>query len=58
MAAEETGGIESSGDLESFVMKSEMPRGELLFIGSKLSVTVLNYTTSDGFIIRTEAVLV
>jgi hypothetical protein len=43
MAAEETGGIESNGDLESFVMKSEMPRGELLFIGSKLSATVLNY---------------
>jgi hypothetical protein len=43
MAAEETGGIESNGDLESFVMKSEMSRGELLFIGSKLSATVLNY---------------
>jgi hypothetical protein len=29
------------GDLESFRMKREMTRGELLFIGLKLSSTVL-----------------
>jgi hypothetical protein len=34
---------ESSGDLESFAMKSKMPRGGLLFIGLKLSAAVLNY---------------
>jgi hypothetical protein len=34
---------ETGGDLESFMMKSEMPRDGLLFIGSKLSATVLNY---------------
>jgi hypothetical protein len=39
---EETGGVESNGELESFVMKSETPRGGLLFIGSKLSATVIN----------------
>jgi hypothetical protein len=36
-------GGESSGDLESFAMKSKMPRGGLLFIGLKLSAAVLNY---------------
>jgi hypothetical protein len=41
-AAEETGGVESNGDLESFVMKSETPRGGLLFISLKLSASVLN----------------
>jgi hypothetical protein len=41
-ATEETGGVESNGDLESFVMKSETPRGGLLFISSKLSAAVLN----------------
>jgi hypothetical protein len=33
---------ESSGDLESFRMKSEMTRGGLIFIGSKISKAVLN----------------
>jgi hypothetical protein len=33
---------ECGGDLESFGMKNEMTRDELLFIGSKLSVAVLN----------------
>jgi hypothetical protein len=33
---------ESGGDLESFEMKSETTRGELLFIGLKISATVLN----------------
>jgi hypothetical protein len=42
MAAEETGGVESGGDLESFRMKSKTIRGMLLFIGSKLSAAVLN----------------
>jgi hypothetical protein len=41
--AEETGGVESAGDLESFAMKSEIPQGGLLFIGLKLSAAVLNY---------------
>jgi hypothetical protein len=41
--AEENDGVESDGDLESFAMKSEMPRGGLLFVGSKLSAVVLNY---------------
>jgi hypothetical protein len=40
---EETDGVESDGDLESFMMKSETPRGGLLFIGLKLYVVVLNY---------------
>jgi hypothetical protein len=43
MAAEETGGVESVGDLESFTMKSEMSQGGLLFIGLKLLAEVLNY---------------
>jgi hypothetical protein len=43
MTAEETDGVESGGDLESFTMKSEMSWGRLLFIGSKLSTGVLNY---------------
>jgi hypothetical protein len=38
------GGGESGKNLESFAMKSETPRGGLLFIGSKLSVAVLNYS--------------
>jgi hypothetical protein len=42
-AAEETGGVESGGDLESFAMKNETPLDGLLFIGSKLSAAVLNY---------------
>jgi hypothetical protein len=33
---------ERGGDLESFRMKSEMTRDGLLFIGLKLSATVLN----------------
>jgi hypothetical protein len=46
MAAEETGGVErsrveSGGGLESFGMKSEMTRGGLLFVGSKISAAVL-----------------
>jgi predicted small integral membrane protein len=41
---EETGGVESGGELKSFVMKIETTRGGLLFIGSKLSAVVLNYT--------------
>jgi hypothetical protein len=40
--AEETGGVESDMDLESFTMKSEMSRGGLLFIDSKLLAAVLN----------------
>jgi hypothetical protein len=36
-----TGGEESGGDLDSFRMKSKMTRVKLLFIDSKLSVTVL-----------------
>jgi hypothetical protein len=43
MTAEETDGVESGEDLESFTMKSEMSWGRLLFIGSKLSTGVLNY---------------
>jgi hypothetical protein len=39
---EETGGAESGEDLESFVMKSKIPQSGLLFIGSKLSLVVLN----------------
>jgi hypothetical protein len=48
VAEEETGssGIDNSGgdhmDLESFVIKSKTPQSELLFIGLKLSATVLN----------------
>jgi hypothetical protein len=47
MAAEDTDGVESSGaesgrDLESFGMKKEMTRDRLLFIGSKISATILN----------------
>jgi hypothetical protein len=42
-AAEETDRVESGGDLESFAMKNEMPHDMLLFIGSKLSATILNY---------------
>jgi hypothetical protein len=33
---------ESDGNLESFGMKSEMTRGRLLFIGWKISPSVLN----------------
>jgi hypothetical protein len=44
-AAEKTDGVESGGDLESFMIKSKMPRGGLLFIGSKLSAEVLNYNS-------------
>jgi hypothetical protein len=43
MTMEETGGVESGSDLESFVMKRETPQGRLLFIGLKLSAAVLNY---------------
>jgi hypothetical protein len=44
---EETGRVESDGvengtDLESFKMKSETTWGELLFIGSKILVAVIN----------------
>jgi hypothetical protein len=35
-------GVERGGNLESFVMKSEMTRGGLLFIGSNISSMVLN----------------
>jgi hypothetical protein len=35
------GDLESSRDLESFGMKSEMTRGGILFIGSKISAAVL-----------------
>jgi hypothetical protein len=38
---ESSGDLESGEDLESFRIKSEMTRGGLLFIGSKISVTVL-----------------
>jgi hypothetical protein len=41
--AKETGRVESGVDIESFAMKSEMPQGRLLFIGSKLLTTILNY---------------
>jgi hypothetical protein len=34
--------LESGGDLESFGMKSEMTRCELLFIDLKISTTILN----------------
>jgi hypothetical protein len=33
--------LESSGDLESFGIKSKMTRGGLLFIGSKISAAIL-----------------
>jgi hypothetical protein len=42
MMAEEIGGVESDGDLENFVMKSETSWGGLLFVGSKLSAAILN----------------
>jgi hypothetical protein len=42
MEVEETGGVESGVDLECFGMKSEMTQDGLLFIGSKISPTVLN----------------
>jgi hypothetical protein len=35
------GDLQSGRDLESFGMKSETTRGMLLFIGSKISTTVL-----------------
>jgi hypothetical protein len=35
-------GEESGVDLESFRIKSKMTRGGLLFIGSKISTTILN----------------
>jgi hypothetical protein len=38
----ESGGVESSGELESFVMKSETTQCGLLFIDSKISVADLN----------------
>jgi hypothetical protein len=40
--AEETSGVQSGGDIESFGMKSETRRGGLVFIGLKLSAAVLN----------------
>jgi hypothetical protein len=42
MAAEETDGVESGGDLTSFGMKNEMTRSGLLFIGWNISAAVLN----------------
>jgi hypothetical protein len=42
MMAEEIDGVESDGDLENFVMKSETSWDGLLFVGSKLSAAVLN----------------
>jgi hypothetical protein len=33
---------QSGGDLKSFGIKSKTTRGELLFIGSKISATILN----------------
>jgi hypothetical protein len=42
MMVEETDRVESGGDLESFGMKSETTHGGLLFIGSKISATVIN----------------
>jgi hypothetical protein len=36
-ATEETSGVQSGRDLKSFVIKNEMSRGGLLFIGSNLS---------------------
>jgi hypothetical protein len=36
-----TDGVESSGDLESFRMKSETTRSVLLFIGLKKSAAIL-----------------
>jgi hypothetical protein len=39
-ATEETGGVESSEDLESFKMKSERTRDRLLFICSKICFLV------------------
>jgi hypothetical protein len=38
---ENNGDLESGGDLESFGMKSEITRGMLLFICSKISAAVL-----------------
>jgi hypothetical protein len=40
-AVEETDGVERDGDLESFAMKSKIPRDGLLFIGSKLSEAIV-----------------
>jgi hypothetical protein len=40
--AESSRDLESGGDLESFGMKSEMTRGGLLFIGSKILTVDLN----------------
>jgi hypothetical protein len=42
MTAEETGGVESGGDLESFRMKIATTQGRLLFIGLKISATIIN----------------
>jgi hypothetical protein len=39
---EETSGVESGGDLDSFRMKNETTQDGLLFICSKISATVLN----------------
>jgi hypothetical protein len=39
---ESDGDLESSRNLESFGMKNETTRGELLFICSKISAAVLN----------------
>jgi hypothetical protein len=41
MAVVATGRVESGGNLKSFVMKNETTRSGLLFIGSKISATVL-----------------
>jgi hypothetical protein len=41
-AVEETGRVESGRDLESFRIKSETTCGRLLFIGLKISATILN----------------
>jgi hypothetical protein len=37
------GGVESGRDLESYEMKNKTTRGRLLFIGLKISTTVLKY---------------
>jgi hypothetical protein len=50
--------VESSGDLESFGMKSEMARGGLLFIDSKILAQFVTRTAADSFGIQTEAVVV
>jgi hypothetical protein len=42
VVAEETSGVESSGDLESFMMKSKTIWGGLLFKGSNISASILD----------------